>query len=139
MKRKKKTNRNLIVTHLLVGVSTGCPWEMYSTMTVQKNSVFQWSGDFSHPPSAIEKKSLDTPDLVSKRSTETRKSSFNVVKTDIWLWGGVRLRWVLGLENGNIIKIINTEVGTYSVGVATWAHQVDSDLCQAGLPGCHHP
>ena len=74
----------MIITHLLIRMSTGHPWEMYSTMTVQKNSVFQWSGNFSHPPSAIENKDLNTPDLISEKSTETRKSSFNVIKTNVW-------------------------------------------------------
>ena len=72
------------ITHLLIRMSTGCPWEMYSTMTVQKNSVFQWSGNFSHAPSAIENEDLNTLDLISKGSAETRKSSFNVIKTNVW-------------------------------------------------------
>ena len=74
----------MTITHLLTRMSTGRPWEMYSTMTVQKNPVFQRSGNFSHPPSAIENKNLNTPDLISKRSTEIRKSSFNVIKTKVW-------------------------------------------------------
>ena len=74
----------MTITHLLTRMSTGCLWEMYSTMTVQKNSVFQWSGNFSHPPSAIKNKNLNTPDLISERSTETRKGSFNVIKTNVW-------------------------------------------------------
>ena len=61
------------LTHLLIRMSTGRPWEMYSTMTVQKDSVFQWSGNFSHPPSAIENEDLNTLDLISKGSAETRK------------------------------------------------------------------
>ena len=72
------------ITHLLIRMSTGYPWEMYSTMTVQKNSVFQWSGNFSYPPSAIENEDLNTLDLISKGSAETRKSSFNVIKTNVW-------------------------------------------------------
>ena len=72
------------ITHLLIRMSTGCPWEMYSTMTVQKNSVFQWCGNFSHPPSAIKNEDLNTLDLISKGSTETRKSSFKVIKTNVW-------------------------------------------------------
>ena len=68
-------------THLLIRMSTGHPWEMYSTMTVQKNSVFQWSGNFSHPPSAIENEDLNALNLISKGSAETRKSSFSVIKT----------------------------------------------------------
>ena len=56
----------MTVTHLLTRMSTGHPWEMYSTMTVEKNSVFQWSGNFSHPPSAIENKNLNTWDLISE-------------------------------------------------------------------------
>ena len=72
------------ITHLLIRMSIGHPWEMYSTMTVQKNSVFQWSGNFSHPPSAIEKEDLNTLDPISKGSTETRKSNFNIIKTNVW-------------------------------------------------------
>ena len=72
------------ITHLLIRMSTGCSWEMYSTMTVQKNSVFQWSGNCSHPPSAIENEDLNTLDLIRKGSAETRKSSFNVIKTNVW-------------------------------------------------------
>ena len=75
---------SVIITHLLIRMSTEHPWEMYSTMTVQKNSVFQWSGNFSHPPSAIEKKDLNTLDLISERSAKAGKSSFNVIKTNIW-------------------------------------------------------
>ena len=71
---------SVIITHLLIRMSTGRPWEMYST----KNSVFQWSGNFSHPPSAIEKKDLNTLDLISERSAKTGKSSFNVIKTNVW-------------------------------------------------------
>ena len=74
----------MIITHLLMRMSTGHSWEIYSTMTVQKNSVFQWYGNFSHPPSAIENKDLNTLDLISERSAETRKSSFNVIKTKVW-------------------------------------------------------
>ena len=74
----------MIITHLLMRMSTGHPWEIYSTMTVQKSSVFQWSGNFSHPPSAIENKDLNTLDLISEGSTETRKSSFNMIKTNVW-------------------------------------------------------
>ena len=70
------------ITHLLIRMSTGRPWEMYSTMTAQKNSVFQWSGNFSHPPS--ENEDLNTLDLISKGSAETRKSSFNIIKTNVW-------------------------------------------------------
>ena len=72
------------ITHLLIRISTGCPWEMYSSMTVQKNSVFQWSGNFSHPPSAIENEDLNNLDLINKGSAETRRSSFNVIKTNVW-------------------------------------------------------
>ena len=57
-------------------MSTGHPWEMYSTMTVQKNSAFHWSGNFSHPPSAIENKNLNTQDLISEQNAETRKKQF---------------------------------------------------------------
>ena len=74
----------MTIAHLLTRMSTGYPWEMYSTMTVQKNSVFQWSGNFSHPPSAIENKNLNTWDLISERNAETRKSSFNIIKTNVW-------------------------------------------------------
>ena len=72
------------ITHLLIRMSTGCQWEMYSTMTVQKNSVFQWSGNFSHPPSAIEHKDLNTLGLISEGKAETRKSSFKTIKTNVW-------------------------------------------------------
>ena len=65
----------MIITHLLIRMSTGCPWEMYSTMTVQKNSAFQWSGNISHPPSAIENKNLNTPDLISERSAEQEEAA----------------------------------------------------------------
>ena len=65
----------MTITHLLTRMSTACPWEMYSTMTVQKNSVFQWSGNFSHSPSAIENKNLNTLDLISERSAEIRKAA----------------------------------------------------------------
>ena len=72
------------ITHLLIRMSTGRPWEMYSTMTVQKNYVFQWSGNFSHPPSAIENEDQNTLDLISKGSVKTRKSSFSTIKTNDW-------------------------------------------------------
>ena len=72
------------ITHLLIRMSTGCPWEMYSTMMVQKNSVFRWSGNFSHPPSAIENEDLNTLDLISKGSAKTRKSSFSTIETNDW-------------------------------------------------------
>ena len=72
------------ITHLLIRMSTGRPWEMYSTMMVQKNSVFQWSGNFSHPSSAIENEDLNTLDLISKGSAKTRKSSFSANKTNDW-------------------------------------------------------
>ena len=74
----------MIITHLLMRMSTGRLWEMYSTMTVQKNSGFQWSGNFSHPPSAIENEDLNTLDLISEKSVETGKSSFNIIKTNVW-------------------------------------------------------
>ena len=58
-KGRKGKKRIPTITHLLMRVSTGCPWEMYSTMIVQKNSGFQWSGNFSQPPSAIGNEDLN--------------------------------------------------------------------------------
>ena len=65
----------MIITHLLMRMSTGRPWEMYSTMTVQKNSVFQWSGNLSLPPSAIENKDLNTLDLLVKEAQKQGKGA----------------------------------------------------------------
>ena len=65
-------------------MSTGRLWEMYSTMTVQKNSGFQWSGNFSQPPSAMGNKELNIQDLISEQNMEIRKDSFIVIKTNIW-------------------------------------------------------
>ena len=79
-KRGRKGKRIPTVTHLLTRMSTGHPWERYSTMTVQKNSGFQWSGNFSQPPSAIGNEDLSTQDLISEKKTEIRKSSFNIIK-----------------------------------------------------------
>ena len=63
----KKEKRSLTITHLLTRMSTGCLWEMYSTMMVQKNSRFQWSGNFSQPPSAIGNEDLNAQDLISEQ------------------------------------------------------------------------
>ena len=65
-------------------MSTGHPWEMYSTMTVQKNSGFQWSRNFSQLPSAMGNKELDIPSLISEQNTEIRRDSFIVAKTNVW-------------------------------------------------------
>ena len=54
-------------------MSTGHPWERYSTMTVQKNSGFQWSGNFSQPPSAIGDEDLNTQDLISEENAENKR------------------------------------------------------------------
>ena len=54
-------------------MSTECPWERYSTMTVQKNSGFQWSGNFSQPPSAIGDEDLNTQDLISEQNAGNKK------------------------------------------------------------------
>ena len=70
-------------------------------MTVQKNSGFQWSGNFSQPPSTIENMDLNTQDLISEQNMETRKSSFNIIKTNVWQWEKVKLKYTLGLENSN--------------------------------------
>ena len=72
----RKGRRIPTVTHLLTRVSTGWPWERYSTMTVQKNSGFQWSGNFSQPPSAIGNEDLNTCDLISEQDTEIKKEQF---------------------------------------------------------------
>ena len=66
LKTKEKKREILTITHLLTRMSTGRSWEMYSTMMVQKNSGFHWSGNFSQPPSAIENKDLNTRDLISE-------------------------------------------------------------------------
>ena len=42
-------------------------------MTVQKNSGFQWSGNFSQPPSAIGNEDLNTQDLISEQNAGNRK------------------------------------------------------------------
>ena len=65
----------MTITHLLTRMSTVRLWEMYSTITVQKNSAFQWSGNFSHPPSAIENENLNTWDLISERTQKQEKAA----------------------------------------------------------------
>ena len=80
-KRGRKGKRIPPVTHLLTRMSTGHLWERYSTMTVQKNFGFQWSGNFSQPPSAIGNKDLNTQDLISEQNAgNKKKSSFNIIK-----------------------------------------------------------
>ena len=54
-------------------MSTGRPWERYSTMMVQKNSRFQWSGNFSQPPSDIGDEDLNTQDLISEQNAGNKK------------------------------------------------------------------
>ena len=66
LETKRKGRRIPIVTYLLTRISTGHPWERYFTMTVKKNSRFQWSGNFSQPPSVIEDEDLNTQDLISE-------------------------------------------------------------------------
>ena len=56
-------------------MSTGRLWEMYSTMMVQKNSRFQWSGNFSQPPSAIGNRDLNTQDLISEQKYEIERAA----------------------------------------------------------------
>ena len=73
LKTKRKGKRIPIVTHLLTRMSTGCPWERYSTMMVQKNSGFQWSGNFSQPPSAIGDEDLNTQDLISEQNVGNKR------------------------------------------------------------------
>ena len=70
---KKIRKRIPTVTHLLTRMSTGCLWERYSTMMVQKNSRFQWSGNFSQPPSAIGDEDLNTQDLISEQNAGNKK------------------------------------------------------------------
>ena len=73
LENKTKGNKIPTVTHLLTRMSTGCPWERYSTMTVQKNSGFQWSGNFSQPPSAIGDEDLNTQGLISEQNAENKR------------------------------------------------------------------
>ena len=42
-------------------------------MTVQKNSGFQWSENFSQPPSAIGDEDLNTQDLISEQNAGNNK------------------------------------------------------------------
>ena len=53
---------------------------MYSTMTVQKNSGFQWSGNFSQPPSAIGNGDLNTQDLISEQKYEIERAALTQSK-----------------------------------------------------------
>ena len=71
--KKGKGKRISTVTHLLTRMSTGCLWERYSTMTVQKSSRFQWSGNFSQPPSAIGDDDLNTQDLISEQNAKNKR------------------------------------------------------------------
>ena len=80
LKTKRKGKRIPTVTHLLTRMSTGCPWERYSTMMVQKNSGFQWSGNFSQPPSAIGDEDLNIQDLISEKMWKIRENSFDIIK-----------------------------------------------------------
>ena len=73
LKTKRKGKRIPTVTHLLARMSTGRQWQRYSTMTVQKNSGFQWSGNFSQPPSAIGDEDLNTQDLISEQNVGNKK------------------------------------------------------------------
>ena len=73
LKTKREGKRIPTVTHLLTRMSTGRPWERYSTMMVQKNSGFQWSGNFSQPPSAIEDENLNTQDLISEQNAGNKR------------------------------------------------------------------
>ena len=73
LETRRKEKRISTVTHLLTRISTRCPWERYSTMTVQKNSGFQWSGTFSQPPSAIEDEDLNTQDLISGQNVGNKR------------------------------------------------------------------
>ena len=52
---------------------TGRPWERYSTITVQKNSEFQWSENFSQPLSAIGNEDLNTQDPISEQNVGNKK------------------------------------------------------------------
>ena len=73
IKKGGKGKRIPTVTHLLTRISTGCPWERYSTTMIQKNSRFQWSGNFSQPPSAIGDEDLNTQDLISEQNAGNKK------------------------------------------------------------------
>ena len=68
-KREENSNSN----PPLARMSTGHPRERYSTMTVQKNSGFQWSENFSQPPSAIGDEDLNTQDLISEQNAGNKK------------------------------------------------------------------
>ena len=68
IKGEREGKKILTITHLLTRMFTGHPWERYSTMTVQKNSRFQWSGNFSQPPSAIENEDLNTQNLINEKT-----------------------------------------------------------------------
>ena len=72
---KKGGGRNPIITYLLTRMSTGHLWEVYSTMTVQKNSGFRWSGNFSQPPSAIGNGDLNAQDLISEQKYEIERAA----------------------------------------------------------------
>ena len=73
LENKRKGKKIPTVTYLLTRMSTGHLWEMYSTMTVQKNSRFQWSGNFSQSPSAIGGEDLNTQDLISEQNAENKR------------------------------------------------------------------
>ena len=73
--KKMKGGGNPNITYLLTRMSTGRLWEMYSTMMVQKNSGFQWSENFSQPPSAIGNRDLNTQDLISEQKYEIERAA----------------------------------------------------------------
>ena len=53
----------------------------------QKNSRFQWSGNFLQPPSAIGDEELNTQDLISEQNVENKREQLqynqNVYLTEI--------------------------------------------------------
>ena len=100
----RKGKRILNMTHLLTRMSTGRPWERYSTMMVQKNSGFQWSGHFLQPPSAIGNEDLNTRDLISKQNMEIRKEQLQHNQNKHLTARKIKLKYTLRLK----MSIINT-------------------------------
>ena len=82
-------------------MSTGRLWEMYSTMTVQKNSGFQWSGNFSQPPSAMGNKKLNIQNLISEQKYGNKKRQLHHNQNKHSAATKVKLKYTLGLGYGN--------------------------------------
>ena len=102
---------------------------MYSTITVQKNSGSQWSGNFSQPPSAIENKGLSN--IKSETMTKIHRVKVNTAsKLSKWALDNKINKCQVQLMECSTSNNKHLETETYWVDQPTQVCRVDPNYQQ---------